>query len=151
MWLACDFKFYECPMNITWMYCEYDLNVTWMCPECNLNVNVPRICLKLYSRPIPSGNAAVYFRAQKLFKCCNFWAKKLQKCYNFPGTEMQLCCNLFSGPRNCGYALEHNIPHLPIRSLSLLPLQTVYWTNFINCHLLAYRCSATTSKEKKII
>ena len=51
IWVECDFNLSECPMNITWMCREYDLNVTWMCPKCDLNVNVPRMCLKLYSRP----------------------------------------------------------------------------------------------------
>ena len=41
MWLECDSNLSECPMNITWMCCEFDLNVTWMCPECDLNVNMP--------------------------------------------------------------------------------------------------------------
>ena len=39
-------------LNITWIYPECDLNVTWMCSECDLNVNVPRMFLKLYFRPL---------------------------------------------------------------------------------------------------
>ena len=65
-------------------------------------------------RPRNCGNAAVYFWAQKLSKCCNLWAHKMLESCNFWLQKLQISCNLISwpgicgnaaisGPRNCGY------------------------------------------------